>query len=102
MTCTHDIVERDIAVSADGYCPLCQATQIELLSAEVERYKKALAELSDSHVPDQPAAVGMSERDWAYRHVGTMRMKARIALESRVPHMSRKSKQMSFTPDEID
>ena len=23
MTCTHDIVERDVAVTADGLCPLC-------------------------------------------------------------------------------
>jgi hypothetical protein len=33
MTCTHDIVERDVAVSADGYCPLCQAAEIARLKA---------------------------------------------------------------------
>ncbi len=27
MTCTHDIVERDIAISADGMCPLCLAAE---------------------------------------------------------------------------
>ena len=32
VICPHDIVERDIAVSADGYCPLCQAAEIKRLT----------------------------------------------------------------------
>ena len=32
VTCPHDIVERDIAVSADGSCPLCQAGEITRLT----------------------------------------------------------------------
>jgi hypothetical protein len=28
MACTHDITERDVAVSADGMCPICQMETI--------------------------------------------------------------------------
>jgi hypothetical protein len=34
--CPHDITERDVAVSADGYCPLCMADEIERLRAELK------------------------------------------------------------------
>jgi hypothetical protein len=34
-TCTHDFTEREIAVTADGYCPLCMAAEIERLQTEL-------------------------------------------------------------------
>ena len=34
MSCPHDITERDVAVSADGYCPLCMAAELATLRAE--------------------------------------------------------------------
>ena len=39
MTCTHRPTEQDIAVSADGMCPLCMATEIERLTHEIEILK---------------------------------------------------------------
>lgn len=37
----------------------------------------------DMHLPDQPAAVNMDERDWAMRHIGSMRRVAVDALKPR-------------------
>lgn len=34
--CTHNITEREVAVTADGYCPLCQATQIARLRTFIQ------------------------------------------------------------------
>ena len=34
MGCTHDITEREVAVTADGYCPLCMAAEIKRLRAD--------------------------------------------------------------------
>jgi hypothetical protein len=31
MTCAHDDNAREMAVMADGYCPLCMAAEIALL-----------------------------------------------------------------------
>ena len=33
MACIHDVFERDVAVDADGFCPLCQTAKIEELRA---------------------------------------------------------------------
>lgn len=46
MACTHDITEREVAVTADGYCPLCQASEIKKLRKENERLRNALAPFS--------------------------------------------------------
>lgn len=35
MSCTHDINERETAVTADGYCPLCMSAEIDRLKAEL-------------------------------------------------------------------
>ena len=43
------------------------------LAAKVERMREALETIHASHVPDQPAAGGMSREDWAYSHVGKLR-----------------------------
>jgi len=37
VACTHDITERDVAVSADGYCPLCLAADNTNLRELLER-----------------------------------------------------------------
>lgn len=39
MTCPHDITERDVAVTADGMCPLCQARTIEHLRAMLRQHR---------------------------------------------------------------
>ena len=36
MGCTHDITEREVAVTADGYCPLCMADEIERLRSDLD------------------------------------------------------------------
>jgi hypothetical protein len=51
MTCPHDITERDVAVSADGYCPLCQAIEIKQLKATLRRLKIALKEANLQRLP---------------------------------------------------
>ena len=40
MTCSHDFIEREIAVTADGYCPLC-------MSVEIGRLRAALIDIGD-------------------------------------------------------
>jgi hypothetical protein len=35
--CTHDFTERETAVIADGYCPLCMAARLVSADAEIER-----------------------------------------------------------------
>jgi len=40
VTCTHDFIEREGAVLADGYCPLCQAAEIERLREQVETLRE--------------------------------------------------------------
>lgn len=35
MTCHHDDHAREMAVLADGYCPLCMATEVERLRAVI-------------------------------------------------------------------
>ena len=40
MACTHDITDRDVAVSADGMCPICQME-------EIERLRNALIQIAD-------------------------------------------------------
>jgi hypothetical protein len=42
MMCNHSISDQDIAVIADGMCPLCQAIEIERLRAENKRLRAAL------------------------------------------------------------
>ena len=37
MTCTHDITERDIAIS-NGMCPICMAEEIEQLRESDKRH----------------------------------------------------------------
>lgn len=40
MTCPHDITERDVAVLADGYCPLCMVAELGRLRAVVDAARK--------------------------------------------------------------
>lgn len=42
--------------------------------------RKALVEISDRHIPDQPAAFGGDELQWAQRQHGQLRAIARAAL----------------------
>ena len=42
MACTHDFVELDAAI-ADGYCPLCMATELKSIKAELSKLRAALA-----------------------------------------------------------
>jgi hypothetical protein len=42
MMCNHSISDQDIAIIADGMCPLCQAIEIERLRAENKRLRAVL------------------------------------------------------------
>lgn len=37
MTCTHDIVEREVACEADGLCPICLFERLEDLQEALQR-----------------------------------------------------------------
>lgn len=50
------------------------------LADENARLRAALAEISDRHIPDQPAAFGGDELQWAQRQHGQLRALARAAL----------------------
>lgn len=39
MACEHDINAREVAVVADGYCPLCMAADIERLTRDASFWK---------------------------------------------------------------
>ena len=71
MACPHDITERDVAVSADGYCPLCQAVELERLRMAI---RWALGEAADDDGKwfaedrnDRPA--GQGRRYWWRSHL---------------------------------
>lgn len=49
MVCTHRMTEIDVAVVADGYCPLCQAAEIEGLIADVEGRGKSIMALENEN-----------------------------------------------------
>jgi hypothetical protein len=49
------------------------AAERDRLAAENAKLREALETIHASHVPDQPAAGGMSREDWAYSHVGKLR-----------------------------
>jgi hypothetical protein len=46
--CPHDFTERETAVTADGYCPLCMATENTELLAALRR----IAALEDEDIFD--------------------------------------------------
>ncbi len=48
-------------------------------ASEVNRLREALERIRDAHIPDQPAASGDDELEWAQRHVARLR---RIALDA--------------------
>ena len=60
MTCNHDLTEREVAVAADGYCPLCQATELTRLqqsNAElVEALKTIVANTESDAIPHRDYA----------------------------------------------
>ena len=39
MTCTHEAHEKDVAVDADGYCPLCLAAELEATKAKLDEFR---------------------------------------------------------------
>jgi hypothetical protein len=47
--CTHDFVERELAVTADGYCPLCQAAQLATLRANHEDLRHNCSRLNEAN-----------------------------------------------------
>jgi hypothetical protein len=44
--CPHDFTERETAVIADGYCPLCMAAELEQLRAERDKLLAALQRIA--------------------------------------------------------
>jgi len=59
-----------------------QSHQVERLAAENERLRCALDRIAKMHKGDQPAAMNVSELEWANRHILHMRIAAREALEN--------------------
>lgn len=55
MQCQHDLTEREVAVTADGMCPLCQASTL----AQRER---EIAELSSARYLEQQRADGWRDK----------------------------------------
>ena len=43
MSCDHDATDLEVAILADGLCPLCLAADNATLRAELEEAKAALA-----------------------------------------------------------
>ena len=39
MTCTHERWEIDVAVDADGYCPLCMKERLSAAERDAARYR---------------------------------------------------------------
>ena len=47
--------------------------QADALKRDNARMVEALREIAEAHLPDQPAADGRTERDWAMMHIGKLR-----------------------------
>lgn len=56
MTCKHEIWEKDTAVDADGFCPLCMAVKLA-------KYRKALEEIAsdDYQFPAEIAVLALKD-----------------------------------------
>ena len=71
-------------VNPTEYVPAASLTALQAendrLQAKVDKLAGALEEISGRHIPDQPAAFGGSELDWAFRQHGQLRSLAREAL----------------------
>ena len=48
MTCPHDINEREVAVAADGYCPLCMAQENEKLRSLLTEARQWLCDVDEA------------------------------------------------------
>jgi hypothetical protein len=51
------------------------------LKARVNVLEDALRWIEDAHTPDQPATSPLTEIEWTLAHVGTLRYRARTALQ---------------------
>lgn len=56
------------------------ATSLARRDIAAEKLVEALSTIADRHIPDQPAACGGDERDWAVRQHTVLRSIARAAL----------------------
>jgi hypothetical protein len=56
VNCPHNFDEREIAVTADGYCPLCMAAEIKRLRHDLRHYD-ALQAAFNKHVEQQDAKI---------------------------------------------
>lgn len=56
------------------------ATRITTLEAREAELVEALQEIADRHIPDQPAACGGDELEWAIRQYRALRSLARATL----------------------
>lgn len=71
------------------------ADHIEALEARVRELEGALEKISSQHIPDQPAASGESEAEYARRHHTELRKIASAAL---TPTRSRTMSKTPWTP----
>lgn len=60
---------------------LIAADKLEAVEAENARLREALSEIANRHIPDQSAASGGDELDWAIRQYTELRAIARCAVK---------------------
>jgi hypothetical protein len=48
MNCTHDLTEREMAVTAEGYCPLCMVHIHVEDRARIKHLETAMKAIADS------------------------------------------------------
>jgi hypothetical protein len=63
-----------------------QRETIAGLEARVEALTGALLQIADRHIPDQPAAYGGDEAEWAARQHTELRRIARLAISGDTPN----------------
>lgn len=52
VRCEHDLNAREVAVTADGYCPLC-------MDAEIDRLRTALEKVRASKMPGESRVIAI-------------------------------------------
>jgi predicted DsbA family dithiol-disulfide isomerase len=86
MECTHDIVEREIAVTSDGMCPLCMRKRIEELEERLKRHDRSKYEMVNKQYLKQIEELAMNNNPKQYLKkvdkIATMVKKLRADIES--------------------
>jgi hypothetical protein len=69
----------DINTIAD----ICRPHNERLIAeGRAAKFERALRQIAESHIPDQPASSDVDELTWAKRHVARLRLIATKAMEA--------------------